>query len=76
MTNLWNNLKVATQLLPLSEFKEQLKIELKPKRYKHLSKGSKIGNTLLTRIRLERSYLNLHTFIVSHSENSGNRSCM
>ena len=68
MTNLWNNLKVATQLLPLSEFKEQLKKELKPKRYKHLSKGSKIGNTLLTRIRLERSYLNLHTFNISHSE--------
>ena len=68
MTNLWNNLQVSTQLLPLSDFKEQLKKELKPAKFKHLSKGSKIGNTLLTRIRLERSYLNLHSFNICHSE--------
>ena len=68
MTNLWNNLQVSTQLLPLSDFKEQLKNELKPAKFKHLSKGSKIGNTLLTRIRLERSYLNLHSFNICHSE--------
>ena len=56
MTNIWNNLQVSTQLLPLSDFKEQLKKELKPAKFKHLSKGSKIGNTLITRIRLERSF--------------------
>ena len=33
-----------------------------------MSKGSKIGNTLLTRVRIERSYLNLHKFTIGHSE--------
>ena len=67
-TKLWNNLNVSTQLLSLPDFKEQLKKELKPKKYKHFSKGSKIGNTLLTRVRIERSYLNLHRFTIGHSE--------
>ena len=55
-------------MLSLPDFKEQLKKELKPKKYKHFSKGSKIGNTLLTRVRIERSYLNLHRFTIGHSE--------
>ena len=54
--------------MALPDFKEQLKKELKPAKIKHLSKGSKIGNTLLTRIRLERSDLNLHKFTIGHSE--------
>ena len=64
MSDLWNNLEVSTQLLDLNEFKQQLKVELKPKRYKHFSKGSKIGNSLLTRVRLDRSELNLHKFSI------------
>ena len=69
-TGLWNKLDVGTQLLPLPEFKIKLKEELKPKKFKHFSKGSKIGNTLLTRIRLERSDLNLHKFTIRQSETS------
>ena len=42
--------------------------ELKPSKFKHFSKGSKISNTLLTKVRLERSYLNLHSFTIGHSE--------
>ena len=61
MTKLWNNLNVST----LSDFKEQLKKELKPSRYKHFSKGNKIGNSLLTRLRLNRSELNLHRFDIN-----------
>ena len=57
-------------MLPLPEFKIKLKEELKPKKFKHFSKGSKIGNTLLTRIRLERSDLNLHKFTIGQSETS------
>ena len=46
----------------LSDFKVQLKKELKPIKYRHFSKGSKLGSTLLSRIRLNRSDLNLHKF--------------
>ena len=70
MSKLWNNLNVSTQLMTLPDFKEQVKKELKPSKIKHFSKGSKIGNTLLTRIRLDRSYLNLHTFSIGLSESS------
>ena len=52
----------------LVDFKCKLKQELKPFKFRHYSKGSKLGNTLLTRIRLERSDLNLHKFTVGHSE--------
>ena len=62
MSNLWNRLNVSTQLLELTEFKQELKKELKPVKYRHFSKGSKVGNCLLTRLRLERSDLNLHKF--------------
>ena len=62
MTKFWNNLNLSTQVMMLPEFKVQLKKELKPTKFKHLSRGSKIGNSLLTRIRLNRSDLNLHRF--------------
>ena len=52
----------SIQLLDLLEFKQELKKELKPVKYRHFSKGSKLGNSLLTRLRLERSDLNLHKF--------------
>ena len=45
--------------MELSDFKEQIKKDLKPMKYRHFTKGSKIGNTLLTRIRLNRSDLTL-----------------
>ena len=67
-TGLWNNLDVKIQLLPLTDFKIKLKEELKPKKYKHFGNGSKIGNRLLTRIRLERSDLNSHKFMIGQSE--------
>ena len=60
ITHLWNNLQVSTQLMTLPDFKDQLIKELKPPKFKHFSKGSKISDTLLTRVRLDRSYLNLH----------------
>ena len=65
MTKLWNNLSISTQVMNLPDFKEQLKRELKPFRYKHFSKGNIIGNSLLTRIRLKRSELNLHRFDIN-----------
>ena len=41
---LWNNLDVSTQVMPLKDFKMQLKKDLKPIKYRPFSKGSKIGN--------------------------------
>ena len=71
MTKQWNNLNISTHLMALPDFKEQLKIELKPKKIRHFAKGSKLGNTLLTRLILTSSDLNLHKFtnvIVETSE--------
>ena len=70
MTRCWNELDVSTQVMQLPDFKEKLKSSLKPMRYKHFSKGSKIGNTLLTRIRLKRSDLNLHKFTIGLSDSA------
>ena len=70
MTKCWNELDVSTQVMQLSDFKEQLKNDLKPIKYKHFSKGSKIGNSLFTRIRLNRSDLNLHKFSIGLSESA------
>ena len=44
------------------DFKLALKKHLTPVRYKFLGYGNKIGNKLLTRIRVGRSYLNDHSY--------------
>ena len=54
---LWNSLPKDVQFKDLYEFKICIKERLKPRKYKHFSKGSKLGNTLLTRIRIGRSSL-------------------
>ena len=41
---------------------------MKPKKYKYFQKGNKFSNTLLTRIRTGRSYLNQHKFSIGHAE--------
>ena len=46
------------------EFKLGVKSEIKPPKYKHFARGSKLGNTLLTRIRVGRSFLNQHSFTI------------
>ena len=62
MAKQWNNLDVGTQVMMLPDFKMQLKKDLKPCKYKHFSRGSKLGNSLFSRIRLNRSELNQHKF--------------
>jgi hypothetical protein len=52
----------------IDEFKQSIKTHFSPKRYKFLSRGSKLGNSLLTRIRVGRSYLNGHSFPIGMSE--------
>ena len=40
----------------------------KPKHYKHFSRGKKQSCALLTRLRVERSYLNAHAFEVGKTD--------
>ena len=54
--------KNITKLSDILEFKLALKNHLAPIRYKFLGYGNKIGNKLLTRIRVGRSYLNDHSY--------------
>ena len=70
MAKQWNNLNVSTQLMALPDFKDQLKMELNPKKVSHFAKCSKLGNILLTRLRLDRSDLNLHKFTIGLVETS------
>ena len=65
---MWNNLDPSTQSLALPDFKIKRKDILKPSKIKHYTKGSKIGNILLTRIRLDRSDLNLHKYTIGFSD--------
>ena len=67
--NSYNNLPNTIKGLGLKDFKDQLSSLIKPKKYKHFSRGSKLGNTLLTRIRVGRSKLNSHTYMISLSDN-------
>ena len=64
-TKLWNNLpdKIISNI-NISEFKDELKIQLKPNNIKHFYKGNKLANSLLARIRLGRSKLNVHAFSI------------
>ena len=68
-TKKWNelptNLKFETDI---QQFKENLKIHVKPKRHRHFNRGSKRGNSLLTQLRVGRSQLNAHRFGLGLSE--------
>ena len=68
MTKLWINLPSNIKCKDLEDFKYHLKLELKPPKIKHYSKGSKNGNSLLTRLRVGQSELNLHKFSVGQVE--------
>ena len=62
ISKLWNNLYKQIKCKDLYEFKVSIKNEIKPPKYKHFSRVSKLGNSLLTRIRVGRSDLNQHSF--------------
>ena len=54
--------------------KKDLKVSLKPTKLKHFSYGSKLGNKLITRLRVGRSFLNSHSYAVGKA-NSPQCSC-
>ena len=65
-TKQFNNLEIKLQSEhDLVTFKEDLKVKLKPKKYRHFGWGSKRGNTLHTQLRVGRSFLNAHGFAIN-----------
>ena len=65
-TKLLNNLSTVLQSeTDMTLFKENLKQQLKPKKHKHFSWGSKRGNALQTQLRVGRSFLNSHSFSIN-----------
>ena len=64
---LWNKLPFNIRKLDIEDFKLELKLIYKPKQYKHYARGNKLICTLLTKIRLQRSYLNAHAFEIGKS---------
>ncbi len=56
----------------MSDFKEHMSSVLKPPKwspkYKHFRNGSKLGNSLLTQLRIGRSTLNAHTYSLGLTE--------
>ena len=68
-TRSWNNLeKEIRDDQDHHNFKEKLKIKLKPPRYRHYKYGDKYINTLMCRLRVGRTYLNADSFKIGHSE--------
>ena len=65
---LWNNLPQSIQTKDVKEFKISINSYIKPKRYKFFSCGSKLGNKLLTQIRVGRSHLKQHKFTIGLAE--------
>ena len=68
-TKLWNKLPKNIQCQNLQDFKKSTKTLFRPPKYKHFSRGSKIGNIQLTRIRVGRSDLNQHKFTIGLIDN-------
>ena len=73
ISKIWNNLPLTTQSMNLLDFKSKLKSDLKPEKIKHYSTGPKESNSLLTRLRTDRTNLNLHRFTIGQTDDP---SCM
>ena len=68
-TRRWNELPpILKNEGDMSQFKCNLKSYVKPKKQKHFSRGSRIGNVLLTQLRVGRSQLNVHRFTLGLSD--------
>ena len=61
---MWNNLPKNIKCQSTLDFKTYINREKKPPKYKHFAGGSKISNSLLTKIRVGRSDLKLHKFTI------------
>ena len=69
-TKQWNALTKEQKLLNLHDFKQEMKKQIKPPRYKHLGRGNKYACKLLTQIRVGNSFLKSDSFKTGHSDNN------
>ena len=67
-SRLWNNLPKNVRSSNIDDFKSFLRKEMKPNKHKHFNRGNKFTNSLVTRIRVGRSALNEHKFVIGQSE--------
>ena len=68
-TKEWKNLpSYLKNKRDICVFKQKLKEVIKPKKYFNFKYGSKIGNTYLTELRLERYFFNSHSFQLGMEE--------
>ena len=68
-TRAWNNLeKEVRDDQDHNQFKENMKLKIKPPKYRHYKYGDKYVNTLLCRLRVGRSYLNADSYKIGHSD--------
>ena len=68
-TKLWNSLDKSLKSEPdICIFKTKLKDSYKPTRMKHFERGTQPGNRLLTRLRLNRSFLRDNSFAIGLSD--------
>ena len=68
-TRAWNNLEKETRDdQDHTQFKENMKLKIKPPKIRHYKYGDKYVNTLLCRLRVGRSYLNADSFKIGHSD--------
>ena len=68
ISSLWNSLPKNELCKDLIDFKKFTNKNFKPPRYKNFSMGNKIGNSLLTKIRVGRSDLYQHRYIIGLSD--------
>ena len=71
ISKLWNKLPLTTKIMNVIEFKQQLKLDLKPTKYKAFSVGPKFSNSILTRFRTGRTGLNLDKFTLGQTVDPG-----
>ena len=65
-TKAWNKLENNLKSeFEIQEFKSKLKVIIKPKKQRHYNRGCKRGNSLLTQLRVGRSFLNFHGFSIN-----------
>ena len=76
MSRRWNKLPKDIKQKTVDDFKEYLKLNVKPKRYKFYGRGFKFKCSLLTRIRVGRSFLNEHSFSINLSESPSCQKCL
>ena len=68
ISSLWNSLPKNELCKDLIDIKKFTNKNFKLPCYKHFSRGNKIGNSLLTKIRVGRSDLHQHRYIIGLSD--------